>query len=213
MFRPIGSPRELKSDFRLIAATNRNLDEMTRDGRFREDLLFRLKSLVIDLPPLRERTGDIMEIALYHTKKMAEREVGMTKGMSPEFIEALTLYHWPGNVRELLSAMERAFENSREEPILHTQHLPAHIRIHAARTVLRKRDNSQEGSPIAPYPESTLPPLKEFRESRIADLETRYLRELMRRTNGDMRTASEISGLSRSRLYSLLQQHRIVFAR
>ena len=204
-YRPLGGQRELNSDFRLVAATNRDLDDLVGEGLFREDLLFRIKSWVISLPPLRERTGDIMEIALHFRAESQKRSGRGIKGFSPEFIEALTEYPWPGNVRELLSALETAIEKSRDDPVLFHNHLPSNIRVHTAQAALAKGRVSN-GAPGPGGPE-TLPSLKELREEGLAAMEKNYLSELMRITAGDIKKACGISGLSRSRLYSLLQEH------
>ena len=106
-FRPVGSSEEKQSDFRLIAATNRDLEKMVAEGKFREDLLFRLRSLGIELPALRERGNDILELANYYMEKISIRNGCAPKGFTPEFLEALKEYSWPGNVRELQHAIER----------------------------------------------------------------------------------------------------------
>jgi two-component system, NtrC family, response regulator len=206
-FRPLGGQQELRSDFRLVAATNRDLASMVMEGLFREDLLFRIKSWVISLPPLKERAGDIMEIALHFTADYQKRSGKGIKGFSPEFIEALTENPWPGNVRELLTALETAIDKSRDEPVLYHNHLPSNIRVHTAQAALAKRRVFKDvPEPAGP---ETLPSLKEFREEGLAAMEKNYLSELMRITGGDMKKACGISGLSRSRLYSLLQEHRL----
>ncbi len=208
-YRPLGGQQELRSDFRLVAATNRDLDSMVREGFFREDLLFRIKSWVILLPPLRERAGDIMEIALYFTAEYQKRSGRGIKGFSPEFIEALTEYPWPGNVRELLTALETAIDKSRDDPVLYHSHLPSDIRVHAAQAALAKRRVSNNRSDSVPAGLEYLPSLKEFRQEGLAAMEKNYLNELMRMTGGDIKKACRISGLSRSRLYSLLQEHQV----
>ena len=88
-FRPLGGSREIESDFRLVAATNRNLDQMVRAGQFREDLLFRLRSYVIELPPLRERPEDLQELARFYADRFCERYGLPSKGFSPDFIRTL----------------------------------------------------------------------------------------------------------------------------
>ena len=98
---------EIDSDFRLVAATNRNLEQMVERGQFREDLLFRLRSFVIELPPLRERPEDIQELARYYADRFCERYGLAPNGFSPEFINILLAYTWPGNVREFVHTMER----------------------------------------------------------------------------------------------------------
>lgn len=204
-FRPLGSRTEISSDFRLVAATNRNLAQMVLEGRFRDDLLFRLRSFVIDLPPLRERTGDIQDLTMHHLARVCERlKIGL-KGMAPEFLEALNSYHWPGNVRELLNALERAVAAALFEPTLHVKHLPDEIRIALVRDSLAavSRSSNEESRP----PGWTEPPLafKEYRQHS----DRQYFLNLMAYSQGNVRRACTLSGLSRSRLYDLLKHHGI----
>ena len=102
-FRPVGSKDEIKSDFRLLAATNKDLDEMVSQKFFREDFLFRLRSLSIELPPLKERLEDIKPLAFYYINEICLRYQVDIKGFSSGFLDALTTYEWPGNVREVLN--------------------------------------------------------------------------------------------------------------
>ena len=132
-FRRVGGPKELKSDFRLLAATNRNIDQMVEEGTFRNDLLYRLKSFALELPPLRGRTQDIRDLVFHHMALACEALGIGTKGFSPDFLEALIVYPWPGNVRELVNAVEMAVASARQDPTLYHKHLPNHIRIHLAR--------------------------------------------------------------------------------
>lgn len=208
-YRPLGWQQELRSNFRLVAATNRDLDKMVREGLFREDLLFRIKSWVIALPPLRERAGDIMEIALNFASEYRKRSGGVIKGFSPEFIEALTKYPWPGNVRELLTALETAIDKSRDDLVLYHNHLPSYFQVNVAQAALGKNSVPEDIPQPGPGVSESLPPLKRFREERLAKMEKDYLSELMRITGGDVKKACDISGLSRSRLYSLLQEHQV----
>jgi two-component system, NtrC family, response regulator len=208
-FRPIGGRLEVRSDFRLVAATNRDLDEMVSKGLFREDLLFRIKSWVVSLPPLRERTGDIMEITLRFSEVCQKRSGGGTKGFSPEFIEALTAYPWPGNVRELLMALETAIEKSQDESTLYHKHLPAHIRVQVARAALGKNRSSRDASKIGKAESDRLLSFKEFRARGLVAIEKEYLQELLHLSGGDIKKACEISNISRSHLYRLLQEHRL----
>ncbi len=107
-FMRVGGTRFYKADVRIIAATNRNLEEEIRKGNFRSDLYFRLNTLVIEIPPLRERKEDI-PLLLEHFIKVKSAEIGRSfKGFSKGFLEALLNYNWPGNVRELINVIERA---------------------------------------------------------------------------------------------------------
>ena len=198
-FRPVGAKREIESNFRLIAATNRNLEKMVQDGMFRSDLLFRVRTDAIELPPLSARKGDIKELAMYHMARVCERYQIGTKGFSPEFFDALMAYEWPGNVRELVNAMERAISDAYHEPTLFPKHLPLDLRVKLARSSVKK-----EAIPTA----EGVVPLGSLAECRHA-AEGRYLRDLMFQTKGKIKEACRISGLSRSRLYVLLKEHNL----
>ncbi|UCD85296.1 MAG: sigma-54-dependent Fis family transcriptional regulator [Deltaproteobacteria bacterium] len=205
-FRPLGSKHEVTSNFRLVAATNRDLEEMVRKGLFREDLLFRVQSLSIEIPPLRERIDDISEIALYHIAEICKRLNITIKGVSPEFLSELHEYKWPGNVRELVNSLEQAVSSAYSEPILFPKHLPTRIRTHAVKTTISDKATQlkkQEKSP------SCLPTLKDLRESALREAEQRYLQSLISVTGGNVRKACQVSDLSRSRFYALLKKHNI----
>jgi two-component system NtrC family response regulator len=208
-FRPIGGKQEIGSDFRLVAATNRDLEAMVKNGQFRKELLFRLRSFTIELPPLREHPEDIKELTLHYAAKICERYGTDTKGFSPEFFEALDSYDWPGNVRELVNTMERAIAAARQDPILFPKHLPTHIRIDVARTSLRKEAPVVLSQMGGADPLRTLPTLRDFRENAISEAEQQYLYDLMSFTGGDIKDACTISGLSRPRLYALLKKYHI----
>ncbi|RPJ01681.1 MAG: sigma-54-dependent Fis family transcriptional regulator [Candidatus Aminicenantes bacterium] len=207
-FRPVGGGQEVTSDFRLVAATNKNLEGLTRSGGFREDLLFRLRTLVLELPPLREMKEDIKELTLHYLSQFCEQYGVPVKGFFPDFLEALMAYSWPGNVRELTQALEKAVISAMDEPVLYTKHLPDHIRIDLVRAaVIQKRPPTAViGAGPATDPSLNL---KDFREAEMARIEKDYMASLLRRTNGDVGEACRISGLSRSRLYTLLKKYGI----
>ena len=107
-FERVGGTETLKTDVRVVAATNRNLDEAVREGRFRSDLLFRLNVFPIAMPPLRERKDDIPLIAEHYARQYARKLGKRIRGVSPSAMEALLAYPWPGNIRELQNVVERA---------------------------------------------------------------------------------------------------------
>jgi transcriptional regulator with GAF, ATPase, and Fis domain len=107
-FEPVGSERTTSVDVRVIAATNRDLRAMVGDGRFLEDLFYRLSVIPIALPPLRERPDDIPLLVDHFLRKHAQRSGLRIEGLAPLARERLAAYHWPGNVRELENAIERA---------------------------------------------------------------------------------------------------------
>lgn len=108
-FTPIGSNREVKTNARIIAATNRNLEKMMEDQDFREDLFYRLNVMPIFLPPLRERPDDIVELAHKFLEKFSKTHKKSIETIQPECLQLLKIYRWPGNIRELENIVERAF--------------------------------------------------------------------------------------------------------
>lgn len=209
-FRQVGGGVQLRSDFRLIAATNRDLNAMVHRHRFRKDLLFRLRAFSLELPPLRDRIEDIRDIATHHVDKLCDSYGLAGKSFSPDFFEVLARYEWPGNVRELVNALERAVSAARQEPVLFPKHLPVYIRVHLARASVEQGQTVPEifVARTAGPDGTTLPQLVDLRNEAIAELEQRYLRELMMLT-ADMHQACAISGLSRSRLYALLKKYNL----
>ncbi|OGP71089.1 MAG: Fis family transcriptional regulator [Deltaproteobacteria bacterium RBG_13_60_28] len=208
-FRPIGGKREVESDFRLVAATNRNLEEMVNQGGFRQDLFFRLRSLVINLPSLKERNGDLVDLAWYHTARLCKRYGLAPKGFSPELLQYLSAHDWPGNVRELVNALDTAMAAAHREPTLFPQHLPAYLRTKLARASVLGKRNPAKGWQDEVSPGRALARLDEVRKTVVAEVEKRYLQDLVQQVRGNIQAACRLSGLSRARLYSLLKLHGI----
>ncbi len=207
-FRPVGSRKEVSSNFRLISATHRNLDDLVESEKFRHDLLFRIRSINIDLPPLRERSGDVKDLTIKYINTLCIRYGIETKGYSTDFMETLLEYGWPGNVRELINALEKAISAAGDAPTLFSMHLPPHIRVQVARSSvsssLQNRTEpaysvSRNKKPVA-YPK--------LRD--IIDLtEQQYLQEVVIHAEGNIKEICRISGLSRSRLYGRLKKYDI----
>jgi len=210
-FRPVGGRGEIESDFRLVTATNRDLDKMMQDVQFRNDLLFRLRSFTIDLPTLRGRGEDIKELALFHTVKLCERYGMETKGFSPEFLEVFVEYDWPGNVRELVNTLDSAIAMARDGPILFCKHLPTRIRIQVARASVAasKKTLVKGDSGAMAAPCRVLPKYRDFRGAVLAEAENEYFQNLMSLANGSVKEACRISGLGRTRLYTLMKKNGI----
>lgn len=205
-FRKIGGSREQESDFRLVVATNRNLEQMVQEGLFRSDLLFRLSTFIIELPGLSERSDDIPLLARYHADRICAYYCIDPKGFSPEFITMLSMYRWPGNVRELVNTLERSIAVARNEPVLFPKHLPIQIRIEVTQKTIRK----EETSSTADFPDlESLPRLQDYRDGVYLKAEVQYLQNLMSQTGHEVSEACRISGLSTSRLYALLKKHGI----
>lgn len=207
-FRPLGAFQEERSEFRLIAATNRNLTDMAETGQFRKDLLYRLNSHTIKLPSLREHKEDILEIAAYHTARVCRRSGIDVKELSPDFIEALLAYDWPGNVRELVNALERAVSAAFSSPNIFRRHLPNTIRVRLAQQTLAVDMPIQDNQASGDLPKSC-PKLKDVREATYAEIEKKYLRNLLEMTEGNIERACSLSALSRRRLYELLKKYSI----
>jgi len=201
-YRPIGGAKEEFSDFRVIAATNRNLDQEAATGTFRPDLLFRLRSFSLHLPPLRERKEDIRPLTRHFLARLCDRLKIAYKGIAEEFFEYLMAHEWPGNVRELQQTLEQVFANAVHHPTLFAYHLPERIRIHKtlkkiqARPVKMATDDDRSTLPA-------LPPWKEFK----TEVEKAYMQQLWESAGGSIREAGRISGLSRARLYQMVHIH------
>ncbi|EFL49433.1 two component, sigma54 specific, transcriptional regulator, Fis family [Solidesulfovibrio fructosivorans JJ]] len=206
-FRPVGSKNELQSDFRLVAATNRDLGVMAAGGMFREDLLYRLRTIVITLPPLRNRVEDVKPLAIHYMNRLCERYRLPTKGFAEEFFQALAAYSWPGNVRELCSTMERALLQHRTEPVLYPKHLPDEIRIQVLNAGGAAETNGQAHQEESQAP--AVPPWKEYRRQALDAAEQSYLQDLLTAAGGNVARASRLSGLSPSRLYDLFRKYNL----
>ena len=191
-FRPVGGQFELESDFRLVAATNRDLEEMAGMGLFRSDLLYRLQGITINLPPLKERLDDINVIAA-HRLKLAGAE---DKEFSREFLTTLRQHDWPGNVRELIHAIDGALAAAHDSPVVYARHLPVQLRIKAAQASLENEGARLE--PNAPH----FPPLKEYR----IRTDREYVQKLLKHTGGNVKKAAETAGISRGYLYELMKK-------
>ena len=207
-FRPIAGKQEIGCDFRLVSATNRNLAGMVAHGKFREDLFYRIRSMHIDLPPLRERIEDIPLLTRYHIGRKFNSSERKSHVLSPDFLEALSAHDWPGNVRELFNTIDTVLAEAFGEAVLFPKHLPAHIRVSSVKQKLRKKGGGlQSGATIfSPEEEISIQtPMKQYLEN----LKRRYVIELMQFTREDIPTACRISGLSRGYLYQLLQKYNL----
>ncbi|MFH2091962.1 MAG: sigma-54 dependent transcriptional regulator [Pseudomonadota bacterium] len=205
-FRPIGAKNEVSSDFRVICATHRDLSNMVKQGSFREDLFFRLFTMDIHLPPLKDREKDVSLLAGRHLIRKKDENGKPSCRMSPEFLEELELYDWPGNVRELINTLDLVCSENDDGTTLFPHHLPEYIRAHN----IRKRFSASPDSPIpatsmllSTVSADTILTYKDHLEKLKYD----YLQTLLSAADGNIKTACSLSGLSRGHLYRLLQQH------
>ena len=201
--RPIGGKSEKPVDFRLVAATHLDLDQMVKEKRFREDLLYRIRAIEIKLPPLRERGRDIEAIALKKIHELARRYGIETKAVSPEFFKTLMAQPWPGNVRELINVLEYALASAGDDPTLFPKHLPLSYRMARLSFDRVPGQRPVRETVAAPDEEDGLPSLQEYRTR----MEKQYLKKLLNMVQGNREKAGRISGMSQSRLYGLLKKY------
>ena len=218
-YKPVGSTREIESRFRLIAATNQNLEDMVAENRFRADLLFRLKTVHIKLPPLTSCVKDIKDLTLHYIYALCRHHGFENKGFVPEFLSVLESYDWPGNVRELISVLEMAILADPSSPMLYPNYLPGRIRLNYLKTAIDQKEVSlREKDPKGKTAEpgdrwdhllDLDQSLKQIKENAMDELINAYLTKLMTSYKGDIDKAIEISRLSKSHLYSLLKKYDI----
>jgi len=182
---PVGASTSVKFDARIIAATNRNLEEDVKANRFREDLFYRLNVIEVSLPSLRERREDIPLLAKHFAAKSARSQNAAEKPVSREAMAALVNYDWPGNVRELENAIERAFILSGDE--IDVDSFPAKVRDNASRS-FRSRDDDA------------------FRPT-LEEMERRYLIDVLGSVGDDKAKAAHILGIDLSTLYRKLKRY------
>ncbi len=207
-FRPIGASKEIKSDFRLIAATNRNLESMVNNGSFRRDLFYRLNALNYTLPTLQERPEDIELLTLFFIKKSCRKSGSEIKGFSPDFIETLKSHNWPGNIRELSQTIAAAITLAGQEAVIYSQHLDKHLRINLTQQkLLPKHRTDAQSNYKDDCNTNDLPTLAQFRKSK----ELEYFTQLQIQYRHDFKAALKISGLSRSRFYNLMKEYNLSF--
>src|SRR5215211_7362448 len=185
-YRPIGSDRIVHVDFRLICATNIDLDAALRDGRLREDLYFRINTITLRVPPLRERTEDIPLLCDYFMDKFRQRYQKNVKSLAPSVYHLLIRNRWPGNVRELENAIERAVLVSKGSEVV-VSDLPESI-----------REESTSSTDFVIPPHRTL-----------AEIEKMAIVQTLQRTNWNKQEAAQILGLYRPTLYSKMKKHEI----
>ncbi|CCK78442.1 sigma-54-dependent transcriptional regulator [Desulfobacula toluolica] len=204
-FRPVGSKKEISSNFRLVSATHRNLRAMVKKRRFREDFYFRIASIKMEIPPLRDRKSDIALLLTHHMNRK-EKIDGYLHNVSDEFVDNLLGYDWPGNVRELLNTIDYACSDAFQESILFSKHLPDHIRAFNIKNRIKNRKES-ESTPCSKEKSAPVERLrlKEYMEK----MKQQYVTDLMSHTRGDIKTACRLSGLSRGHLYALLKKYNI----
>jgi len=212
-FRPVGAGREISSDFRLVAATNRDLGAMVAQGSFRSDLLYRLRTVEVVLPPLRERGEDVRKLAGHFIERTCDRYGLDTKKISTELIRVVGKYSWPGNVRELMNVMEAAVIAAGMDSVIYPKHLPGQVRMEflgragtsvaPAASVTASRTSTAEPVPqVHQEQQGTITAYADYKK----DCDRSYFERLLTETAGNIPRASEISGLSVPSVYRYLSQ-------
>jgi DNA-binding NtrC family response regulator len=192
-FERVGGSQTVEVDVRVIAATNRDLLKLAKDGKFREDLYYRLNVVKIDLPPLIERPEDIPLLAAHFTQKFS-RPGAPPKAISPEAMELLLQHRWPGNIRELENAIERATVTSRDD-MIRPENLPSEI--------------LKPGRPKYQLPVDLSRPLTDQLNELTSAFEERYLRRALKRTRGHIGRTARLTGLSRRTITDKIALYQI----
>jgi len=185
--RPVGSNAQQAFDVRMIAATNRDLPAMVDEGRFRQDLFFRLEVLHVALPPLRSRGQDVLPLAQHFLSHFAARSGRPVKGLSGPVAERLVAYAWPGNVRELQNCIERAVAVADYADLV-VDDLPERIRSYRSDDVIVSTRDPAELVPVE-------------------EVERRYILKVLEAVGGRKTDAARILGLDRKTLYRKLERY------
>ncbi|MFP4642768.1 MAG: nif-specific transcriptional activator NifA [Spirochaetales bacterium] len=185
-FERVGGNQTIRTNVRVIAATNKNLEELIADGQFREDLYYRLDVFPIRVPPLRERKSDILQLADYFVEKYSKENHVTIRRIATPAIDLLTAYHWPGNVRELENCIERAVLLSTDE-VIHSHHLP----------------------PSLQSAESTDTSLHSSLEEAVNKLERDLILDALKSTRGNMARAARLLHVTERVMGLRVQKHGI----
>lgn len=202
--RPVGSEKRIPVDVRLIAATNKNLLEEVKEKRFREDLFYRLNVVSITLPPLRERTEDLAEIAQSYVEHYRVAIGGRAERISGTALDAIRQYPWPGNVRELANAIERAVIMGSSAEI-QVEDLAVDIQMMGPAT--RSLDTARTTGPIEPDASWTERPWADVRRSVLEEVEIRYLRGLLEATRGRIGETATRAGMDPRSLHQKMKKY------
>jgi two-component system response regulator HydG len=187
--RAVGSNSERAIDVRVIAATNQDLESAIEDGRFRDDLYYRVNVVHIELPPLRSRRADVLPLAVQFIEKFAKNAGKAIKGVAPAAAERLVAYRWPGNVRELQNCIEHAVALARYDQIA-LDDLPPKVRDYRPEQLVLGTDDPADFVPLE-------------------QLERQYIARVMEAVAGNKSAAARVLGVDRKRLYRMLERLRL----
>jgi transcriptional regulator with GAF, ATPase, and Fis domain len=224
--RRVGSSKSTKVDVRIIAATNRNLEDEVKAGNFRQDLFYRLSVVRVRLPALRERTDDIALLVNHFLENQRYNRTpdgGMRcRGISPAALQVLVNYNWPGNVRELVNVIERAVSFC-ENAIIEPKDLPEHLRSGQAQQTVpyqppQPDPDSNLGGGVSLAPEAPRPPadlisgditFKDAKEKWVSAFERDYIVSLLKRHDGNISHAARESDIDRKYFRKLMKKYDI----
>jgi len=192
--RRVGGQKELDIDVRIIAATNKEILKSIEENSFREDLYYRINTITIEIPPLRERTDDIPVLAKYYLDDLSSKNDKKVKDISGEAMESLKSYPWPGNVRELQNVLGRAFFLSNSEMIL-KEDLPL--------TIVNDRLTDSSGMLSLSY--------KVAKDKMIEKFELEYLSHHLKKNEGNISKTAEECGLDRRSIHRLIKKYNIIY--
>jgi len=190
--RRVGGIRYTDIDVRVIAASNRDLEELSRQGAFREDLYYRLNVIPIVLPPLREREGDVELLARVFLRRFMRADSGTSSDFDAQALALLKTYNWPGNVRELQNVIERAVALA-DGPVVRSEHLPERL----------KPMNSEE------FPAQEGASYKEAKQEVVRSFERTFLLELLKRHDWHMGNAAQEAGVDRKTIERMVKRHAL----
>lgn len=200
--QPLGEQRPLKVDVRIIAATNTDLEEMVAQGRFREDLYYRLNVIRLRVPPLRERRSEIPTIVNYYinhySAKFGRRDIQIT----PPAVDLLMVSDWPGNVRQLCNEIQRVVARADDATVITPDHLSPELKRTSAPAT-----PSSPASTLASMPASSLQNVT--LADALADVERRMIADALRKHNGNISRAARELGLTRRGLYLKLERYQL----
>jgi transcriptional regulator with PAS, ATPase and Fis domain len=188
LFERVGGTRPIPMDTRIIAATNKTLQQEVREGRFREDLFYRLRTVPLFLPPLRERKSDIPLLVNHFVSKFNKKYKKQVRGIDPKVLKLFNQYSWPGNIRELERALEHAFVFVKG-PIITSSHLPE------LRENVSLKKNHEPDRSVQQYL---------WEDEKIA------IENVLRKTKGRRDEAASILGISRTSLWRKMKVHGII---
>jgi DNA-binding NtrC family response regulator len=192
-FERVGGTQTIRVDVRVVTASNKSLPQLVKDGKFREDLYYRLNVIKIDLPPLRDRREDIPLLATHFIVKYS-RPGDNSKQLSPDAMQVLLSYSWPGNVRELENAIERACVTSRDQQI-QVENLPP--------------DLLQPPKPSSPFSVDLNKPLADYLHEAVTQIERDYISKALKETRGQVSQCAQLCGLSRRSITAKMSEYQI----